>query len=202
MFLFAACVSSLEKCLFKTLSHLKIKYFFVPSYWSSYWAAYIFSFVFYLFFYWRIIALQNFVVFCQTSTWISHTTTAKSLQSCLTLCDPIPGKDSGAGCHFLHQCIKVKSESEVAQPCPTLHNPMVCSLPGSSVHGIFQARVLEWSAIAFSVNQPWVYIYPLAFEPPYHPPPQPTPLGWYRARLSFLNYAAYSRWLSILHMVM
>ena len=53
------------------------------------------------------------------------------------------------GCHFLLQCTKVKSESEVTQSCPTLHNPMDCSLPGSSVHGIFQARVLEWGAIAF-----------------------------------------------------
>ena len=61
-----------------------------------------------------------------------------------------PGKNTGVGCHFLLQCMKVKSESEVAQPCPTLSDPMDCSLPGSSVHGIFQARVLEWCAIAFS----------------------------------------------------
>ena len=54
-----------------------------------------------------------------------------------------PGKNTGVGCHFLLQCIKVKSESEVTQPCPTLCHPMDCSLPGSSVHGIFQARVLE-----------------------------------------------------------
>ena len=54
------------------------------------------------------------------------------------------------GCHFLLQCVKVKSESEVTQSCPTLRDPMECSLPGSSVHGIFQARVLEWGAIAFS----------------------------------------------------
>ena len=54
------------------------------------------------------------------------------------------------GCHFLLQCMKVKSESEVAQSCPTLSDPMDCSLPGSSIHGIFQARVLEWGAIAFS----------------------------------------------------
>ena len=88
---------------------------------------------------------------------------AKSLQSCPTLCDPIdrqptrlphpwdsPGKNTGVGCHFLLQCMKVKSESEVAQSCPTPSNPMDCSPPGSSVHGIFQARVLEWGAIAFS----------------------------------------------------
>ena len=61
-----------------------------------------------------------------------------------------PGKNTGVGCHFPLQCMKVKSESEVVQSCPTLRNPMNCSLPGSSVHGIFQARVLEWVTIAFS----------------------------------------------------
>ena len=88
---------------------------------------------------------------------------AKSLQLCPTLCDPIdgsplgsprprdsPGKNTGVGCHFLLQCMKVKSESEVAQSCPTFSDPMDCSLPGPSIHGIFQARVLEWVAIAFS----------------------------------------------------
>ena len=64
-----------------------------------------------------------------------------------------PGKNTAVGCHFLLQCMKVKSESEVAQSCPTLNDLMDCSLPGSSVHGIFQARVLEWGAIAFSVNK-------------------------------------------------
>ena len=61
-----------------------------------------------------------------------------------------PGKNTGVGCHFLLQCMKVKSESEVTQSCPTPSDPMDCSPPGSSVHGIFQARVLEWGAIAFS----------------------------------------------------
>ena len=61
-----------------------------------------------------------------------------------------PGKNTGVGCHFLLQCMKGKSESEVTQSCPTLSEPMDCSLPGSSVHGILQARVLEWVAIAFS----------------------------------------------------
>ena len=61
-----------------------------------------------------------------------------------------PGKNTGVGCHFLLQCMKVTSESEVVQLCPTLSDPMDCSPPGSSVHGIFQARVLEWGAIAFS----------------------------------------------------
>ena len=94
--------------------------------------------------------------------------------TCLTLSDPIdgsppgsppahhatlsttlrpwdsPSKNTGVGCHFLLQCMKVKSESEVAQSCPTFCDPMDYSLPGSSVHGIFQARVLEWGAIAFS----------------------------------------------------
>ena len=83
-------------------------------------------------------------------------------QSCLTLLWPrglkptrllcpwdFPGKITGVGCHFLLQCMKVKSESEVAQSCPTLSDPMDYSLPGSSVHRIFQARVLEWGAIGF-----------------------------------------------------
>ena len=64
-------------------------------------------------------------------------------------CDS-PGKNTAVSCHFLLQCRKVKSESEVAQSCLTLSDPMDCSPPGSSVHGIFQARVLEWVAIAFS----------------------------------------------------
>ena len=91
---------------------------------------------------------------------------AKSLQSCPTLCDPIeiwqptrlprpwdsPGKNTGVVCHFLLQCMKVKSESEVAQSCLTVSDPMDCSLLGSAVQGIFQARVLEWGAITFSGN--------------------------------------------------
>ena len=93
---------------------------------------------------------------------------AKLLQSCPTQCNPrdssptrlsrpwdSPGKNPGVGCHFLLQCMKVKSESEVAQSCPTLSDPMDCSPPGSSVHGIFQARVLEWGAIAFSDCITW-----------------------------------------------
>ena len=61
-----------------------------------------------------------------------------------------PGKNTGVGCHFLLQCMKVKSESEVVESCPTLCDPMDCGPPGSSIHGIFQARVLEWGPIAFS----------------------------------------------------
>ena len=58
-----------------------------------------------------------------------------------------PGKNAGVGYHLLLQCIKVKSESEVIQSCLTLRDPMDCSLPGSSVHGIFQARVEHWSGV-------------------------------------------------------
>ena len=61
-----------------------------------------------------------------------------------------PGKNIGVGCHFLLQCRKAKSESEDAQSCPTLSDPMDCSLPGFSIHGILQERLLEWGAIAFS----------------------------------------------------
>ena len=65
-----------------------------------------------------------------------------------------PGKNTGVGCHFLLQCMKVESESEVTQSCLTLSDPKDCSLPGSSIHGIFQARVLEWGATAFSPEKP------------------------------------------------
>ena len=70
---------------------------------------------------------------------------------------PSPGfsKNTGVGCHFLLQCMKVKSESEVAQPCPFLSDPMDCSLPDSSAPGIFQGRVLEWAVIAFSGCMYW-----------------------------------------------
>ena len=61
-----------------------------------------------------------------------------------------PGKNTGVGCHFLLQCMKVKSETEVAQSCPALSEPMYCRPRGCSAHGIFQARVLVWVAIAFS----------------------------------------------------
>ena len=106
---------------------------------------------------------------------------AKSLQSYPTLFDPIdgrqpirlprpwdsPGKNTGVGCHFLLQCMKVKSESEVTQSCPTLSDPMNCSPPGSSIHGIFQARVLEWGAIAFSELNTYGYYKPFIWSEPY-----------------------------------
>ena len=81
-----------------------------------------------------------------------------------------PGKSTGVGCHFLLQCVKVKSEREVAQSCPTLSDPMDCSLPGSSVHGISQARVLEWGAIYVAANDivssycVYIYIYHIIYN--------------------------------------
>ena len=60
-----------------------------------------------------------------------------------------PDKNTGVGYHFLLQCMKVKRESEVTQSCPTLHDPMDCIPPGSSVHGTFRARELEWVVVAF-----------------------------------------------------
>ena len=98
---------------------------------------------------------------------------AKSLQSCPTLQPQrrqptglphpgdSPGKNTGVGCHCLLQSIKVRSESEVTQSCPTLRDLMDCSLPGSFVHGIFQARVLEWGALAFS---DWKLVPPFALS--------------------------------------
>ena len=105
---------------------------------------------------------SRFPILLNGITTPAAATAAKSLQSCPTLRPyrrqptrlprpwDSPGKNTGVGCHFLLQCMKVKSESEVAQLCLTLSNPMDCSLPGSSGHGIFEARVLEWGAIAFS----------------------------------------------------
>ena len=66
-----------------------------------------------------------------------------------------PGKNTGVGCHFLLQCMKVKSESGVAQSCPTLCNPMDCSPPVSSVHEVLQTRILEWVAMLFSRGSSW-----------------------------------------------
>ena len=80
-----------------------------------------------------------------------------------------PGKNTGVGCRFLLQCMNVKSESEVAQSSPTLSDPMDCSLPGSSIHGIFQARVLEWGATAFSRKTVWRFLKTLGIKPPYDP---------------------------------
>ena len=113
---------------------------------------------------WLFISLVGWYHNLKGVDWIAAAAaTAKSLQSCPTLCDPIDGSPPGSpipgilqvrtvewGCHFLLQCMKVKSEREVTQSCPTLSDPMDCSPPGSSVHGTLQARVLEWGVTAFS----------------------------------------------------
>ena len=128
----------------------------------------------------------RFKTHTHTQTSTAAAVAAKSLQSCPTLCDPIrwqpirlpspwdsPGKNTVMDCHVLLQCMKVKSQSEVAKSCPTLSDPMDCSPPGSSIHGIFQARVLKWGAIAFSRD---------TYKDTYIPcllnlPPHPTHLG-------------------------
>ena len=115
-------------------------------------------------------SLQKALITSWTTAWPWFMPAATSRQSCLTLCDPMeptrlphpwdsPGKNTGVGCHFLLQCMKVKSQSEVARACPTLCDPMDCRLPGSSIHGIFQARVLEWGAIAFYRSINWGHIF-------------------------------------------
>ena len=96
------------------------------------------------------ICLINLCVYVCCSV-VSDSLRPHGPQTARPLCPwDFPGKNTGVGCHFFLQCRKVKSESEVAQSCPTLRDPMDCSPPGSSVHGILQARVLEWGAIAFS----------------------------------------------------
>ena len=111
-------------------------------------------------------------------------TAAKLHQSCLTVWPhrrqptrlphpwDSPGKNTGVGCHFLLQCMKVKSESEAVQSCLTLSDPMDCSLPESSIHGIFQARILEWVAIAFSIRR-WIGLLCWIWEKPSEMLPYP-----------------------------
>ena len=115
--------------------------------------------------------MKNDFVFLSSNSKLESAAAAKSFQSCLTLCDPIDGSPPGSTVLGILQArtlewvaisfsnawkwkVKVKSESVVAQLCPTLSDPMDYSPPGSSVHGIFQARVLEWGAIAFSELEP------------------------------------------------
>ena len=80
----------------------------------------------------------------------SHVQLCATPQTAAHQAPPSLGSSRQEHCHFLLQCMKVKSETEVTQLCPTLSDPMDCSVPGSSVHGVFQARVLKWGAIAFS----------------------------------------------------
>ena len=123
----------------------------------------LFSLYNHIFFCYMFAILLFFFFPCKQILWINNAAAAaKSLQSCLTLCNSIDGSPPGSPvpgilqastlvcCHFLLQCMKVKSESEVTLSCQTPSDPMGCSLPGSTVHRIFQARVLEWVAIAFS----------------------------------------------------
>ena len=103
---------------------------------------------------------------CQVASVMSDSVRLHGLQP-TRLLQPwdSPGKNTGVGCYFLLQCRKVESESEVTQSCLTLSNPMDCSLSGSSIHGIFQATVLEWGAIAFSPGESsWMFLLSLQFE--------------------------------------
>ena len=98
---------------------------------------------------------------CQVASVVSDSVRPHGLQPTRLLRPwDSPGKNTGVGCHFLLQCMKVESESEVTQLCLTLSDPMDCSPPGSSIHGIFRATVLEWGAIAFSLYiHRYMYIY-------------------------------------------
>ena len=101
-----------------------------------------------------------------------------------------PGKNNGVGCHFL-QCMKVKSESEVAQSCLTLQDPMDCSLPGSSVHGIFQARVLEWVPMPSSGDLPNPGVKPM-----FHMP-LPSPYWSIVDLQNFISFQCTTEWFNI-----
>ena len=165
-------VFRLEFILFGTLGFLGLGGYFLPHFrevFNYYLFKYFLMPFLFVFFFWDIydsnVGIFNIVLEVSAAAAAA----AKSLQSCLTLCDPIdgnplgllrpwdsPSKNTGVDCHFLLQCMKVKSESEIAQSA-TLSDPMDCSLPSSSVHGIFQARVLEWGPIAFSDLDQYVY---------------------------------------------
>ena len=107
---------------------------------------------------------------CQVASVVSDSVRPHRHQP-TRFCRPwyFPGKSTGVGCHCLLQCVKVKSESEVTQLCLTLSDPMDCSPPGSSVRGIFQERVLEWGAIAFSRIACWEWSFPCQGPAPVDP---------------------------------
>ena len=111
-------------------------------------------FFFFFFFCYFSLCQTSCCCCCQVTSVVSDSVRPHRQQGTRLLCPwDSPGMNTGAGCRFLLQCMKVKSENEVAQSFPTLRDPMDCSLPGFSVHGIFQARVPEWVAIAFTVRQ-------------------------------------------------
>ena len=102
---------------------------------------------------------------CSVTSVVSHSVRPHRRQTTRLPCPwDSPGKNTGVGCHFLLQCMKVKSESEVAQLCLTLSDPIDCSPPGSSIHGVFQTRVLEWGAIAFSPNRLYFPLFQIIFS--------------------------------------
>ena len=97
--------------------------------------------------------LYHWFGYCQVASVVSDSVRPHRWQPIRVPCPwDSPDKNTGVVCHFLLQCMKVKIESEVAQLCLTLSDPMDCSLQGSSIHGMFQARVLEWIAIAMSLQ--------------------------------------------------
>ena len=99
----------------------------------------------------RVLDISPLSACCQVTSLVSDSVRPHGRQPTRLLRHwDSPGKNTGVGCHFLLQCMKVESESEVTQSFLTLSDPMDCSLPGSSIHGKFQATVLEWGAIAFS----------------------------------------------------
>ena len=114
---------------------------------------------------------------------MSYSVWPQRLQPTRLLCPwDSPGKNIGVSCHFLLQCMEVKSESEIPQSCPTLSDPMDCSPPGSSVHGIFQARLLEWVALCWMVlNFVIDWFFPI-FSFPYF-----FPHGWLSSKAIMLG---------------
>ena len=110
-----------------------------------------------IFYHWATGEAPKYRCCCQVASVVSDSVRPHGLQPTRLLRPwDSPGKNIGVGCHFLLQCMKVESESEGAQSCLTLSDPMDCSPPGSSIHGIFRATVLEWGAIAFSKYR-WVH---------------------------------------------
>ena len=119
---------------------------------------------------------------CQVASVVSDSVRLHRQQPTRLTCPwDSPGNNTGVGCHFLLQCVKVKREREVTRSCLTLNDPKDCSPPRSSIHGTFQARVLEWVAIAFS---DFITIYLIFY------------LLLTFIRLSYQRYLLLSNWMS------